>query len=96
MKAFTTLVVASLAAAANAWIFTACGQQFDGGDNNRGCTAKSCPAGSTIDYQVGLFSSCTLRVFSDGSCQNQVGISSNDWDNHVLGQSIGSFSVQDC
>lgn len=89
-----TVLLAALPLAANAWVFNACGHQYDG-PGNHGCTKSACAKGGQISWDVGVFSSCTLRVYSDAGCKNQAGIASKDWDKK-LDNSIGSFDVADC
>ncbi|KAJ5480388.1 hypothetical protein N7530_005897 [Penicillium desertorum] len=92
---FTATTIAAIAAVlpmANAWIFTTCSGQWDG-ENNKGCTKSSCKAGDTIDWEATWGSDCVLRVYSDSSCGNQIGIASDDWNDHQLSKSMGSFRV---
>jgi hypothetical protein len=97
MKVSTSTIMASLLAfinAGNAWTFDTPRQQFDG-ENNFGCTAIYVGKGEVIDYQVGIFSDCTLRVYNDANCDVQIGISSNDW-TKKLTRPIFAFDVRDC
>ncbi|KAK4861680.1 hypothetical protein LT330_003715 [Penicillium expansum] len=95
---FAVTAIATIAAVlpvANAWIFTTCSGQWDGEDN-KGCTKSSCMGGDTIDWENNLWSDCVLRVYSDGSCSNQIGIASDDWNDHSLSKGMGSFCVSSC
>lgn len=97
MKASITSIITGLSALAtisNAWTFDIPRQQFDG-ENNFGCTAIYVGKGEIIDYQVGIFSDCTLRVYNDANCDVQIGISSNDW-TKKLTRSMFAFDVRDC
>ncbi|KAJ5692039.1 hypothetical protein N7462_001462 [Penicillium macrosclerotiorum] len=95
---FAATTIAALAAVlpmANAWIFSTPAGQWDS-DDNRSCTKAAVKAGGTIDWNNGLFSDCTLRVYSDSSCKDQIGIASDDWSDHQLSRSMGSFQVSSC
>ncbi|KAJ7237234.1 hypothetical protein C8J57DRAFT_1727994 [Mycena rebaudengoi] len=91
---FSVLALGAVISGTNAWTFNACGQIFDG-TSNKGCTAKSCNAGQHINYDVGFFQSCVLRLYSDSKCKTETGISSKDWD-HTLGQHIAAFDIRNC
>jgi hypothetical protein len=99
MKLSISILVAVglLTTQAYGWIFNACGQQFDG-DDNHGCIAKPCGKGSAVDWDRGIkfIDSCTVRIYSDSTCKNQIGIASDDWENHILTQDMGSFNVDNC
>ncbi|CAP92456.1 hypothetical protein PCH_Pc13g13870 [Penicillium rubens Wisconsin 54-1255] len=87
---FTATTIAAIATVlpmANAWIFTTCSGQWDG-ENNKGCTKSSCKGGDTIDWEATWGSDCVLRVYSDSSCSNQIGIASDDWNDHQLSRSM--------
>jgi hypothetical protein len=95
---FTTTTIAALVAVlpmANAWIFSTCSGQWDS-HGNQGCTKSSCKTGDTIDWENTWGSECTLRVYSDKSCDNQIGIADDDWNDHTLSKSMGSFRVSGC
>ncbi|KAJ5551350.1 hypothetical protein N7535_000699 [Penicillium sp. DV-2018c] len=92
---FTAATVAALVAVlpmANAWIFTTCGSQWDG-ENGKKCTKAPCKKGTKIDWENNWFSDCVLRVYSDSKCSSQIGIASDDWNDHKLSKSMGSFKV---
>jgi hypothetical protein len=96
---FTATTIAALIAVlpmANAWIFTSCSEQWDGDEKNRGCTKAACKTGSKIDWEADWGSDCVLRLYSDSSCSNQIGIASDDWNDHTLNQGMGSFRVSSC
>ncbi|KAF4769598.1 hypothetical protein N7455_006237 [Penicillium solitum] len=95
---FTATTIAAIAAVlpmANAWIFTTCSGQWDG-EENKGCTKSACKGGDTVDWENNLWSDCVLRVYSDSSCSNQIGIASDDWNDHSLSKGMGSFRVSSC
>lgn len=95
---FAATTIAALAAVlpmANAWIFSTTAGQWDSEDN-RSCTEAACSAGSTIDWENEWGSDCTLRVYSDSKCQTQIGIASDDWNDHQLSTAMGSFQVSSC
>lgn len=94
VKLFTLLVVLFIINSVNAWIFSSCGSQFDGKGNKK-CTQSPCNAGGKIKWTRAIGSSCTVRVYSDSSCKNQVGIASRNWD-HNLSRKIQAFKVGDC
>lgn len=97
MKLATTVLATLFATLpmANAWIFSTPAGQWDSEDN-LSCTAAAASAGQTIDWENQWFSDCTLRVYSDSSCQTQIGIASDDWNDHQLSTSMGSFQVSSC
>ncbi|KAJ6571799.1 hypothetical protein B0H19DRAFT_1255733 [Mycena capillaripes] len=78
----TTVLIAALFTATNAWIFDACGVQV-------------CNKGDIIEFDVGILESCTLRLYDDANCHVQTGISSRNWD-HVLTRTIRAFDIRDC
>jgi uncharacterized protein YciU (UPF0263 family) len=80
---------------ANAWIFSTTAGQWDG-ENNRRCTKASSGAGEIIDWENEWGSDCTLRVYSDSKCRTQIGIASDDWNDHELSTWMGSFKVSSC
>lgn len=95
---FAATTIATLIAAlpmANAWIFSTTAGQWDG-ENNRSCTKASSNAGEIIDWENEWGSDCTLRVYSDSKCRRQIGNASDDWNDHQLSTSMGSFKVSSC
>ena len=95
---FTTTTIAALITVlpmANAWIFSTTAGQWDG-EGNRRCTKASSRAGEIIDWENEWFSDCTLRVYSDSECHTQIGIASDDWNDHELSTAMGSFKVSSC
>jgi hypothetical protein len=95
---FTAATIAAVVAVlpvTNAWIFTSCSRQWDG-EHNKGCAKAACKAGTKIDWENQWFSDCTLRLYSDDSCTKQIGIASDDWNDHKLSKSMGSFRVSGC
>lgn len=95
---YTITIIASLATVlpmANAWIFSTTAGQWDG-ENNRRCTKASSSAGDMIDWENEWGSDCTLRVYSDSKCLTQIGIASDDWNDHELSAAMGSFKVSSC
>lgn len=95
---FTATTIAAVAAVlpmANAWIFSTCSGQWDS-EGNRDCTKSSCGTGSNIDWENEWGSNCVIRIYSDGTCGNQIGIASNDWNDHTLSKGMGSFKVTSC
>lgn len=90
----TTAIWLAFAAYASSWTLGTPRQQFDGHDNF-GCTAIKVDKGETIDWDVGVFSSCTLRIYDDSNCHVQIGISSWDWEK-VLTRPMRAFDVRNC
>ena len=93
-KATIAGVILSTTTLSQAWIFGTPRQQFDG-DDNFSCTAIYVDKGEEIDFDVGVFESCVLRIYNDAACSVQIGISSRDWD-HVLSRPMFAFDIQDC
>jgi len=92
---FLTLTLGSLhLPQTHAWIFTTPRQQFEG-DENFSCTPLYAAKGEAIDYQVGVFESCVLRLYNDAACAVQIGVSSRDWE-HTLARPMFAFDVRDC
>jgi hypothetical protein len=95
---FAATIIAALVTVlpmANAWIFSTTAGQWDG-ENNRRCTKASSSAGEVIDWENEWGSDCTLRVYSDSKCRTQIGIASDDWNDHELSAAMGSFKVSSC
>ena len=90
----TAATILAFAAHASSWTLGTPKQQFDGNDNF-GCTAITVEKGEKIDWDVGVLSSCTLRIYDDANCYVQIGISSWDCDK-VLTRTMRAFDVQDC
>jgi hypothetical protein len=91
---FTALI--AVLPMANAWIFSTCASQWDGGSNTgKKCTKSPCKKGTKIDWENTWGSDCVLRVYSDSKCNkdHQIGIASDDWNDHKLSKSMGSFKV---
>jgi hypothetical protein len=92
LTAIATLL--PLSTLTNAWIFTTPRQQFDG-QNNFSCTPIYVAKGEVIDFDVGFFESCVVRLYNDAQCSVQIGISSQDWQ-HELTRPMFAFDIQDC
>lgn len=96
MKFTTTLAAIAVALPmANAWIFSTCSGQWDG-KGNKDCTKSACKKGDKFDWENQWGSKCVIRIYSDASCSNQIGIASNDWNDHTLSRGMGSFAVSSC
>jgi len=88
------LALTTLPLLTSAWIFTTPHQQFDA-DDNFSCTAIFVDKGEDINFEVGIFESCVVRLYNDASCNVQIGISSRDWE-HTLTRPMYAFDIQDC
>lgn len=91
-KKFALLL--GLPMAINAWTLSTCAGTWDS-DGNRGCTKSVCAKGTDLDWDNNWFSGCNLRVYSDHSCTNQIGLSNDDW-KIQLSKGMGAFDVRQC
>lgn len=91
---FPSTLLLTILPLTSAWVFTTPRQQFDG-DENFGCTAIYVAKGEDIDFEVGIFESCVIRLYNDANCDVQIGISSQDWE-HTLTRPMFAFDIKDC
>ncbi|EMD67881.1 hypothetical protein COCSADRAFT_294188 [Bipolaris sorokiniana ND90Pr] len=94
MKLNTIMLLPAFATAIHAWTLVLGGQVFDG-KGNRGCSRVTANAGSRLDWDRAILSSCCVHLYSDAGCSKQNGYSCSDWEKN-LGQNVRAFKVTDC
>ncbi|KAJ5392402.1 hypothetical protein N7509_007892 [Penicillium cosmopolitanum] len=89
ISASALLALVTILPMTNAWIFTTKNGQWDG-TKSKACTKAPNKKGTTYDWSS---RGCTIRIFSDSKCDNQIGIADRDWKNHELSRDMGAFKV---
>lgn len=88
-------LIVALSPAVNAWSLYADGETI-GADQNVdvSCDSLSLSKGDKISFYEGVWENCVMQLFADSSCSDWVGTTEDDWKDHKLGTSVGSYSVE--
>ncbi|CAI7666182.1 unnamed protein product [Penicillium manginii] len=89
ISASAILALVTILPMTNAWIFTTNNGQWDG-TKSKGCTKAAAKKGTNFDWTS---RGCTIRIYSDSKCSNQIGIADRDWKKHELSRDMGAFKL---
>ncbi|PGH08655.1 hypothetical protein AJ79_05937 [Helicocarpus griseus UAMH5409] len=85
----------ALAPTANAWSLYANGKTIKRDLSvDIPCDKLSLEKGQKVTFYEVVWERCVFTVYEDTACKDWAGSAEDDWENHKLSKSVGSYSVK--